>query len=321
MPLLPVALSLLLATAPAASSDPPAASPARAIPENLLRPIPDRGSVPRIPGADPSLTSQRLQRRPEHRAAAAAIEAIRRRHFGSQRVESNRREGIDRLRDHRDAAALLAMHAALRREADDVRLAMLDHFERQGSAGQAALSFVAIHEPDAALRGEAVRRLRIPADPGALAMLDEALRDRRHEIVNRAGLVAGHLQAIEAIPHLIFAQVSADPVREQGDLAWIAIGTQVSYVADLVPVVGAGVGAFQPVVGTIYEGVVLQVQDAVAYTYRSDVHHSLVALTSWDFGESTERIGFDPRAWRRWFNEVYLPFNLARRELQEAAGP
>ena len=319
MPLPIAALTLLLMASPAAARDLAASPPPRPIPEILLRPIPDAGSVPTIPGADPSLTSQRLQRRHEHRAAATAIEAIRRRHFGSMRVEAVRREGLERLRDHRSGAALLAMHAALRREGDDVRLAMLDHFDRQGSAGQAALAFVAIHEPDAALRGEATRRLRIPADPGALAMLDEALRDRRHEIVNRAGWVAGHLQAIAAIPHLIFAQVSADPVRQQGDLAWIAIGTQVSYVADLVPVVGAGVGAFQPIVGTIYEGVVLQVQDAVAYTYRSDVHHSLVALTSWDLGEPTDWIGFDPRAWRRWFNETYVPFNLARREQEAAA--
>lgn len=307
--------TVLLAACVAAPPSPP---PTRPIPENLLRPIPDRGGLPRIPGADPALASGRLLRQHEHRSATAAIEAIRRRHFGSQRVAAIRSEGMERLRDHRSGAALLAMHASLRREADDVRLAMLDHFESQGSAGQAALAFVAIREPEAALRGEATRRLRVPADPGALAMLDEGLRETRHEIVNRAGWVAGHLQAIEAIPHLIFAQVSADPVRQQGDLAWIAIGTQVSYVADLVPVVGNGVGAFQPIVGTVFEGVVLQVQDAVAYTYRSDAHHSLVALTSWDFGEPTDRIGFDPRVWRRWFNETYVPFNLAR---HEAASP
>ncbi|MGA1056649.1 MAG: HEAT repeat domain-containing protein [Phycisphaerales bacterium] len=318
--LLLACLVVLSAPLPAASISAPTAAcqeepAARSTPEtpaSLRRPLPTRGGVPRIEGADPSLTAARLAGSQASRRAKDEIRSLRRRWLGSRRDPEMRAEGIARLGEYTEPTALLPMHEVLREEEDDVRLAMLDHFASLGSPGQAALAFIAIRDPDAALRGEALRRLARPADPGALAMLDEALRERRHETVNRAGLVAGHLQALEAIPHLIFAQVAADEVPASGDLAWIAIGSQISYVADLVPVVGNNVGAFQPVVGTIMEGVVLQVQDAVAISYRTDVHRSLVAMTTYDFGQPTDFLGYDPARWHAWFNEVYVPHNLAK---------
>lgn len=305
------------ASASGAADSPSAASASSeteraAIPPSLLKPLPNRGGLPRLDRADPSLGSARLNGRPESRRAKEELLSIRRRWLGPRRDPATRAEGLARLAEFTEPSALLPMHEVLRREDDDVRLAMLDHFERLGSPGQAALAFVAIRDTDAAMRGEATRRLKRPADPGALAMLDEALRERRHETVNRAGLLAGHLQAVEAIPHLIFAQVAADEVPASGDLAWIAIGSQISYVADLVPVVGNNVGAFQPIVGTIMEGVVLQVQDAVAISYRTDVHRSLVAMTTYEFGEPTDFLGYDPARWHAWFNETFVPANLAR---------
>lgn len=323
-------LSLALAFTPpstgvseSAAADSVGSSENSNTPSTLLRPLPSRGGVPRMERADPSLTAARLSSSSASRRAKDEIRSIRRRWLGSRRDPEMRAEGLARLGEFTEPTALLPMHELLREEDDDVRLAMLDHFESLGSPGQAALAFVAIRDPDAALRGEAMRRLQRPADPGALAMLDEALRERRHEIVNRAGLVAGHLQALEAIPHLIFAQVAADEVPASGDLAWIAIGSQISYVADLVPVVGNNVGAFQPVVGTIMEGVVLQVQDAVAISYRTDVHRSLVAMTTYDFGEPTDFLGYDPARWHAWFNEVYVPRNIekvvAERAIRDAA--
>lgn len=293
-------------------------SDASRTPASLRRPLPNRGGVPWMEGADPSLTAARLSGSVASRRAKDELRSIRRRWLGQRRDPEMRAEGIARLGEFTEPAALLPMHEVLREEEDDVRLAMLDHFASLGSPGQAALAFVAIRDADPALRGEALRRLQRPADPGSLAMLDEALRERRHETVNRAGLVAGHLQALEAIPHLVFAQVAADEVPASGDLAWIAIGSQISYVADLVPVVGNNVGAFQPVVGTIMEGVVLQVQDAVAISYRTDVHRSLVAMTTYDFGEPTDFLGYDPARWHAWFNEVYVPSNNAKIAAEQA---
>ena len=293
-------------------------SDASRTPASLRRPLPNRCGVPWMEGADPSLTAARLSGSVASRRAKDELRSIRRRWLGQRRDPEMRAEGIARLGEFTEPAALLPMHEVLREEEDDVRLAMLDHFASLGSPGQAALAFVAIRDADPALRGEALRRLQRPADPGSLAMLDEALRERRHETVNRAGLVAGHLQALEAIPHLVFAQVAADEVPASGDLAWIAIGSQISYVADLVPVVGNNVGAFQPVVGTIMEGVVLQVQDAVAISYRTDVHRSLVAMTTYDFGEPTDSLGYDPARWHAWFNEVYVPSNNAKIAAEQA---
>ncbi len=310
----PTAASIT-ASAPAQPDD------GRGLPANLLEPIPDRGAVGRIPGAMPGLLPEHLgagSGTPASREAADAIATIRRRHFGMRRDPAVRAVGIAMLREWRDPASLLVMHRLLRREKDDVRRAMLDHFESLDSAGQGALAWIAIHDEDPALRGEAQRRLQRPADPAALAIIDDALRGLRHEPVNRAGLLAGHLDAIAAIPHLIFAQVASDEVPESGDLAWIAIGSQISYVADLVPIVGNGVGAFQPVPGTIYQGVVLQVRDAVAISYRTDVHRSLVAMTSRIQGDPTGDLGYDPVAWWHWFNDEFVPANLARAELEGA---
>jgi len=293
----------------------------RRLPANLLEPIPDRGAIGRIPGAMPGLRPVHLGAgagTPASREAADAIASVRRRFLGMRRDAEGRASGIAMLREWRDPAALLVMHRLLRREKDDVRRAMLDHFESLESPGQGALAWIAIHDEDPALRGEAQRRLHRPADPAALAILDDALRGRHHQSVNRAGLLAGHLDAISAIPHLAFAQVAADEVTESGDLAWIAIGSRISYVANLIPVVGDGVGTFQPVPGTIFEGVVLQVRDAVAISYRTDVHRALVAMTSRLHGSPTGDLGYDPMAWRRWFNEEFVPANRARAELDGA---
>ncbi len=321
MPILAAILfagAVAMAEPPVSGGDGPGIDSSLTIPENLLRPIPRSGAIGPMPGADPSLTASRLSRSSASRRAEEELRSVRRRWLGSRRDPELRAEGLRRLREFTEPTALLPMHAVMRREGDDVRLAMLDHFAALGSPGQAALAYIAIHESDPDLRGEALRRLQQPADPGALAMLDEALRSRTHAVVNQAGFVAGHLQALQAIPHLIFAQVAADDVPESGDLAWIAIGSQISYVADLVPVVGNGVAAFQPIPGVIMEGVVLQVQDAVVYSYRVEVHRSLVAMTSGVPGTPAESMGYDPRRWFAWFNETYVPGNLARLETERA---
>lgn len=317
LPILPILLSLaafLLSSPPAARDaiDAAAMGSGRDLPPNLLEPIPSRGGLGEIPGADPSLTCRRMLGSPASRAAEDEIKLIRRRWLGSRRDPAMRAEGMRLLREMTAPTSLLPMHALLREEKDDVREFVLEHFASLGSPGQAALACIAIRDADPALRRAAMRRLTIPADPGALAMLDEALRDTTHAVVNHAGVVASHLQALGAIPHLILAQATADTISPGGGAAWIAIGTQISYIANLIPIVGNNAATFQPVPGTVMEGVVLQIDGCVAYSYRVDVHRTLVAMTTEDYGQSTESLGYDPRAWRIWFNEVYVPFNRDR---------
>lgn len=209
-------------------------------------------------------------------------------------------------------ASWQALWEAMQDQQDDVKLAFLDHLATQGDLGEAMLAKVAIKSNDTAIRHEASRRIRRPACDAVVAIIDLGLRDKRHVVANQAGLLAGKVDAFAVIPSLIFAQATADEKKNDGDLAWIAIGSQISYVANVQAVVGDGAAAFTPVIGNLQTGVLMRVQDAMVYNYRSDVHQSLVTLTTRDFGQSTADMAWDIKRWWRWFNEVYVPFQQAR---------
>jgi len=296
-----------------ASSSPADAVP---IPASLLRPIPATGAVPRITDApnpmDDPLSDARAEQRDHHRE----LVRIRDRAFRTAR-EQTRRAGIEDLRLFKDPSSFKPMMEVMAREKADVRLAMLDHFADCGDEGQAALAYAAIHDSDPAFRQAATAKLRRPAAESVLRVIDDSLRDTRHAVVNNAGMLAGNMNILAAIPPMIFGQLASDQVRGSGDLAWIAIGTTKTYIANVVPIVGDNSGAFAPVIGSIVEGVVLRVNDAVAYSYRTDLHHALVSMTTADFGESTEQYAYDMRAWWEWFNTRYVPFK--QRQAEEMA--
>ncbi len=203
-----------------------------------------------------------------------------------------------------------------------MRLAVLDHFAARGDAGQAALARVAIFDEDDGIRHEASRRMVAPASDPVLRVLDEGLRSNVHRIANNAGTLAGALRAAQTIPLLIFAQATADPVGEQGDIAWIAVATQRAFVAGVQPVVGNGAGAFQPIPGIVQEGAILRIVDAVVIFYRTEVHRVLVQITTDEWGESTAHLGYDIRAWWEWYNTEYVAFKneqLREQQLAEKA--
>lgn len=286
------------------------------IPANLLKPIPSTGGVPPITSAADLLEQNLEEARAEQRDYRKQVQEIVDRYFRTNLPEQ-RAKGIASLRTFTDPASFRPMLQGLSREAPDVKRGMLEHFASQGDAGQAAIALAAIHDPDKNFRHEATSKLRRPAADSVIRVVDDSLRDTKHEAVNNAGLLAGNLNILSAIPPMIFAQVTDDAVPSGGDLAWIAVGTTKTYVANVVPIVGDNSGAFAPVIGSIVEGVVFRVQDAVAYSYRSDLHESLVAMTTADFGESTESLGYDMRAWWSWFNTRYVPFK--QRQAEEMA--
>ncbi|MBL9118338.1 MAG: hypothetical protein JNL80_00305 [Phycisphaerae bacterium] len=273
--------------------------------------------VPPPAGADPTYAREPLPRRGSVIDVAADIKRIKRQHFGSVRSQELRREGIERLKAFREPSSITAMYEELRAERDDVVLGMLDHVATLGESGQAALTWMAIMDENPALRHEATSRIHQPASPAALGVLDAAIRSDHHVVANRAGSLAGAIAATPLVPLLIAAQTTERSVEETGDLAWIAIGTQRSYVANVVPVTGDSSGAFQPIIGVINEGAVLRIMDAVVVSYRTEIHTSLVGLTSADWGKSTEYLGYDRMAWQRWYAEEYKPA-LARREAEAA---
>jgi hypothetical protein len=286
----------------------------------LLTPLPDEGGVPPIVQMLNAPSEAELAHRAKAREYTRQIRIIRHKHLGNKRVTAIRAQGIAELREFTDPAALRPMWEELKNEKDDVRLAVLDHFASRGDDGQAALAWAAVYTTgadDTAIRHEAARRMTRPASPQVLALLDGALRSNRHTVVNNAGALAGALHALETIPLLIFTQVAQDTAETEGDLAWIAIQTQTAYTQSIESVVGDGAAAFVPVVGILNEGVVLRAVDAVVVSYRTDVHRSLVAMTSHDWGHSTEHLAYDPRRWWAWYNTEYVPFK--QHQAREAA--
>jgi len=225
-----------------------------------------------------------------------------------------REEGLRMLRTFTTPEGQWAIYHASRGADGPITMQVLEHLASLGPSGQAGLTWIAIHDRDAAVRNEAAQRIEQPPPNEALAVLDGALRSPNHMVVNQAGLLAGQINAIKAIPLLIAAQFAQDPVRDQADLAWIAIGTQRSYVANLIPITGNSTAGFQPVIGQIFEGVVMAIDDAaaVATTYRPGVHQSLMALATFDSGQSTAHLGWDLNAWVAWYNDTYLPILAAR---------
>jgi hypothetical protein len=284
-------------------------------------PIPADGAVPPIWGLAEPIPYREYEHRAKFRTYRAQIRSIRREFFQmrgeSQRVVDRRAAGIEQLCEFTDPAAFRPMIEELTDTHDTVQLAVLDHFAACDDPGQGALAWTAIHHPDAAIRNEATMRITQPPAQGVLCELDQGLRSSVHATANHAGTLAGALNVIDAIPLLLFGQVTVDEIERDGDLAWIAIQTQRVYVQNVTPVTGSGSGAFQPVLGILNEGSVLRVMDAVAVFYRTEIHTALVNMTSAELGESTAEMGYDPRAWWQWYNTQFIA-HMQEKELLEA---
>jgi hypothetical protein len=289
-------------------------------PVGLLTPIPETGMVPPIVGMLGATPGDDLRQRAEVRGYARQIRQLRQKYLGDMKNPKMRLEGIAQIVEFTDPAAFLPLIEELREEKDDVRLALLDHFAKCGDEGQGALAYMSITDRDAAIRNEATTRLTLPPAPPVLRVIDMALRSRKDFEANMGGQLAGNLQVLNSIPLLIMAQVAPPvPGEGQGDVAWIAIETQRSYVAGLTPVVGDASGAFEPQVGVVTEGSVLRIHDAVAVAYRTEVHNVLVGMTTNDWGQPTEHLGYNIDAWWHWYNEQYLPYKNAQTAGTDAA--
>ena len=303
----PAAPSSSSSNTPSAASKPKSKSHKSAHP---LSPVPDVGGLPAIYSKDYEPTAEELKQRAVVRDYGRQIRLIRHKHFGEIKIEQVRAQGIAQLVEFTDPAAFAPLIEELAREKDDVKLALLDHFGRQGDQGQAALAWEAIFDRDPAIRNEAMKRMVSPAPEPVLYILNSALRSDRNDVVNNAATLTNALNIIDAIPLLILAQAAITDTGggEKGDVAWIAIQTERAFVSGLQPVVGDASGAFSPIVGILHEGVVLRVLDAVVIEYRTFVHDALVNMTTNDWGQSTEAMGYNAKAWWAWYNQQYIPF-------------
>lgn len=152
------------------------------------------------------------------------------------------------------------------------------------------------------------------------AVIVNGIQQKNDKISGRAANLAADLKLFDLIPALVNAQMqtpegSAAGVGNgngSGAIAFIMVGTQQAYVADLEPVVGDSAVGFDPSLGVVTSGTVLAINDAVVVTYRTEIHYALrrLANSGWD-GRETDGFGYDTRQWARWYKEEFLPYRKA----------
>ncbi|MBU6413446.1 MAG: hypothetical protein KGS45_08220 [Planctomycetes bacterium] len=264
----------------------------------------------------------------ERRELEKKLLQIRYKYFRAQ-VAKVRREGIEKLADFNQPDQYATLINTFEGQGDDVEDALLDMFAANASdRGDAAIAWCAIFGKRDGLREMATQKLgkrlsvqaKVPAR--VMQVLIGGLRSGNDaEVINAANL-AGALSIFDAIPFLIPAQVgqSAATPDRQGDLAWIAIGKQYAYVADLNPIVSDNAVAFDPVPGVVTEGALLRIQDAVVTTvYRGDVQIVLKRLGGDYTGQPVPELGFNMKKWWDWYREEVVPQRAAREKLEREA--
>ncbi|HYF13989.1 MAG TPA: hypothetical protein VD971_02830 [Phycisphaerales bacterium] len=256
------------------------------------------------------------------------IRRLRLKHFGQIRSTQIRQEGILKLRELAEPALFPLLIDVFKREDDDVRLELLDIFKRSESLeGDAALAWQAVFDKDARIREAATQRLderqresekpQLVRDQARMVVYEGLTSSRASNGLNAARL-AENLKLVELIPWLAASQLRAQAVQTggaregAGALAWIAVGTQTSFVSDLQPVVAEAAVAFDPQVSSVTEGTLVRVIDATVYSYNVDIHNALVRLSSAAWGQSTARLGWDYRAWMSWYRDEFEPYWAAK---------
>lgn len=291
---------------------------------------PDELWETRLTPIDESELRQRYVAQQKTRSAMEReLRKIRADYFRSIRNKQIRQAGIVKLREYTDPVIYPSLIEIFARDGDDVRGAILDHLiDQQNDDADTVVAWTAIFDKDKNYRALAAGRLqqRIAQAGGPTrrikSVVAEGLRRTRDDEIASAAQLAQMLRLAEAIPMLINAQVSArggGSSRRESSLAWILVGQQQAFVADLTPVVGNSAVAFDPQLAVVTSGTVLRVIDAVVVTYRVDVHNALVGLTSDLWGRPTAHLGYDGDAWAKWYRNEFLPYWKARQEADMAA--
>ena len=256
-----------------------------------------------------------------------------------------RQAGHAKIRQYTDGSLFPLMVGILRHEQRDVHEVLLDHFaELRTDDGDAMLAWLAVFDKNTWIAKEAQLRLlsrnsawqraeKKPGTPTGLhapeavtSVILAGLSSKEDTTIRLAGSVARSMKLFEIIPILIQGQLGqvgaagggAGPSVSSGTgsgyriddgsgIAWILIGRQIAYVADLIPVVSGNAVAFDPQLGVVTEGVVIRVIDAVVYAYRVEIHNQLVGLASDAAGKPMDALGWDQAKWQRWWKEEMQP--------------
>lgn len=232
-----------------------------------------------------------------------------------------RAKGLATLNDLTDPAAFSPLVELLADQGQDVNQWLVGHFSSlKTDQADATLAWIAATSRDTELAADAARALVGRAgETGVIStrvqeVVSSSLQSSADRIVVAGANLAEMLGLWQMIPHLINAQVTQGSGEDrQGALAWILVGQQVAYVADLTPIVAPGAVAFDPQVATLTTGTLLIINDAVVTTVRFEVAGVLNRMTAAHLGSDTTRLGFDAGAWKKWHEEVYVPWARARR--------
>ncbi|MBN2581940.1 MAG: HEAT repeat domain-containing protein [Planctomycetes bacterium] len=192
---------------------------------------------------------------------------------------------------------LLAVEALGRIGGDDAALALVDIMTSDADSEVWHRSREVLAEMDSKKAGQELTNL--------MRKGGEVARDRVAGAVADAGLM-------NSVPGLIRSLITREVrviVHEtvESQRAWIAIGTRYGYVADLEPVVAEGAVAFNPVIGYITQGAVLDVHARV----EPWAERIIITVTHPEVLEALKRItgadfGYDVRAWRRWYGQYLV---------------
>ncbi len=276
-----------------------------------------------IPNPDDPRYQEWAAQQKQRRELERELQRLRATYFRDTRAVERRQIGIAELRKYTQPFAYPSLLEVFKRDARDVRTAILDMLEDQATdEADATLAWVAVFDHDPALKLNAEERLlkRIAttgnvSDRVKLVLAGGLQRDRNADAASAAGIIRT-LRLHDMIPLLIASQVRGDTrgasEARNSSLGWIVIGQQIAFVSDLTPVVADSAVGFDPTLSVVTEGVVLRVIDAVVVTYRVDVHNALVGLTSELWGRSTAGLGWDREAWMRWYHTEFLPHLRAR---------
>lgn len=272
------------------------------------------------------------------------VRRLRVKHFANIRHLPTRQAGIAKLQTFTAPEAFAPLINILGDEEDDVRLAMLDHLAAQPDArADAVLAWAAVFDKREPLRVACRERLKaraaaheVPAE--TRSMIAEGLRSADAPTVADAGELAAALNQLDAMPMMIRAQVNERQAPATGGggltagggggsaslasdsaLAYIFVGRQITFVADLTPVVGQNAVAFDPTIGVLTEGTVLRITDAVVKVYNVALHNTLSTWASAAWGRPTDHLGWDINAWLAWYHDDLLPHIAAQRAAAERA--
>lgn len=258
------------------------------------------------------------------------LKKIRAQYFRATKNTETRQVGIGKIRTFTDPAIFPVLINLFQGEGADAEGAVLDHLQDiKSDEADATIAWASVFGKEKDFREAATKRLmQRTKDAGGVSnrikwVVSLGLRDNDTKAVVAASQLANTLSLFDAIPMLINAQItqSAGPSRadDGGDaaLAYILVGRQEAFVAQLTPIVGDSAVAFNPQLGVLTEGTYIRVIDAVVITYRVEVNAALIALSTRGWGgQSTASLGWDQKAWRMWYANDFVPY---RRKIDEQA--